>query len=161
MQINTDITYFPINKEILYPTYIRDRQQMKNRIAYTKSMKHGDWDNFIPSEPQVTQSQELAKETNFKDLPDGTQIINGTKNISEFGQDIEFVAPFVCIMAAVVAKKYGIATWSTDIVDYVLKCGNELYGASKLRYDQVNKHNLTISMVTERCFRCRSWRSQK
>lgn len=85
----------------------------------------------------MTQSEELRKESNFKELPDGTQIINGTKNIAEFGKDIEYMAPFVCIMAAVVAKKYGIITWTGDIVDYILKCGNELYKTSKLRYDQV------------------------
>ncbi|CAH2003560.1 unnamed protein product [Acanthoscelides obtectus] len=27
--VNTDITYFPIKKEILYPTYLRDKQQMR------------------------------------------------------------------------------------------------------------------------------------
>lgn len=110
---------------------------MKDRITYPKT-KSTVWDEYVPPEVEVTQSQELKKETNFKDLPDGTQIVSGTKNISEFGQDIEFIAPFVCIMAAVVAKKYGIVTWTGDIVDYILKCGNELYGASKLRYDQVN-----------------------
>ncbi|KAJ8921144.1 hypothetical protein NQ315_013615, partial [Exocentrus adspersus] len=138
-EVNTDVTYFPIHKEILYPTYIRGKQQMKNRIAYSKSAKDDGWDDFIPTEPEVTQSQELLKESNFKDLPDGAQIINGTKNISEFGGDIEFIAPFVCIMAGVVARKYTIGTWTPEIVDYVLKCGNELYRASKVRYDQVSK----------------------
>ncbi|XP_023310427.1 uncharacterized protein LOC108904110 [Anoplophora glabripennis] len=145
-QVNTDISFFPIHKEILYPTYIRGKQRMRNRLAYPKPTKGDGWTEYVPPEVEVTQSEELKKETNFKELPDGTQIVSGTKNISEFGKDIEFIAPFICIMAAVVSKKYGITTWTGEIVDYILKCGNELYRASKLRYDQVSK--LEIPKIT-------------
>lgn len=53
------------------------------------------------------------------------------------------MAPFVCVMADVVAKKYSILSWTPEIVDYVLKCGVELYNASKFRYDQVGAKMLT------------------
>ncbi|CAH2003558.1 unnamed protein product [Acanthoscelides obtectus] len=143
--VNTDITYFPIKKEILYPTYLRDKQQMRYRMQRYKATDD-EWDLFIAAEPDVSKSEELRKETNFVDLPDDTQIVLGTKNVASLNQDVEFVAPFVCIMAGVVSKKYSILTWTTEIVDYILKCGMELYKASKLRYDQVSK--LEIPKVT-------------
>jgi len=69
------------------------------------------------------------------------QIIRGTKNVSQFGEEVEFMAPFVCVMACVVARKYSILSWTPEIVDYILKCGVELYSASKFRYDQVRRHD--------------------
>ncbi|XP_050312085.1 uncharacterized protein LOC126747459 isoform X2 [Anthonomus grandis grandis] len=137
-EINTELTYFPIRREVLYPTYIRGRQDMKKRLQNVK--KPYEWDDvYVPIVPDVSKSEELKKETNFVDLPDDTQIIRGNKNISAFGEDVEFMAPFICVMADVVAKKYSILSWTSEIVDYVLKCGVELYNASKVRYDQVSK----------------------
>lgn len=110
---------------------------MKYRLQRYK-FTEDNWDTYLPPEPVITQSEELKKETNFITLPDDTEIIYGTKNVADFGKDVEFMAPFICIMAGVVAKKYSILSWSTEIVDYILKCGKELYAASKFRYDQVN-----------------------
>ncbi|CAH1118613.1 unnamed protein product [Phaedon cochleariae] len=139
-QVNTDITYFPIKREILYPTYLRDRQRVKYRLQKYRFTEE-DWENYLPpSPPEITRSEELRKETNFVNLPDDTQIILGGKNVADAGgEDVEFVAPFVCIMAGVVAKKYSISSWTGEIVDYIIKCGNELHAASKFRYDQVSK----------------------
>ncbi|XP_074039689.1 uncharacterized protein isoform X2 [Leptinotarsa decemlineata] len=145
-QVNTDITYFPIKREILYPTDLRGKQQMKYRLQKYKFTDE-DWENYMPpSPPDVTKSQELKKDTNFVDLPDDTQIIIGSKNVANYGKEVEFIAPFVCIMAGVVSKKYSILSWTQDIVDYILKCGNELYGTSKFRYDQVS--TLEIPRIT-------------
>ncbi|CAG9853720.1 unnamed protein product [Phyllotreta striolata] len=148
-QINTEITYFPIKRDILYPTCLKGKQAMKKRLERMKYKD--DWENYLPPcPPTVTQSQELRFNTNFAKLPDNSEIILGTKNLvgAMIGSDvpIEYVAPFICIMADVVAKKYTILTWTTEIVDYVLKCGNELFGAAKLRYDQVSK--LEIPKIT-------------
>ncbi|KAL1502117.1 hypothetical protein ABEB36_007309 [Hypothenemus hampei] len=152
-EINTDLTYFQIKKDILYPTYVRGKQQMKMR--FNKSKKLFEWDDFyVPIDPGVTQSEELRKDTNFIDLPDDTQIIRGTKNISEFGEEVEFMAPFVCIMAGVVAKKYSILSWTPELVDYVLKCGLELYKASKFRYDQVSKLEIPQISLGKTKFTC-------
>uniref|UniRef100_A0A6P7G2I3 Uncharacterized protein LOC114333566 isoform X1 n=2 Tax=Diabrotica virgifera virgifera TaxID=50390 RepID=A0A6P7G2I3_DIAVI len=146
MEINTELTYFPIKKEILYPTYIRGKQQMKYRLQKYKFTEE-DWENYLPpSPPDLTQSEELKKDTNFIDLPDDTQIILGSKNVAHLGKTVEYIAPFVCIMANVVAKKYSIISWTGEIVDYILRCGNELYSASKFRYDQVSK--LEIPRIT-------------
>lgn len=87
--------------------------------------------------PEVTQSQELAKESNFVTMPDDSQLIRGTTNMAVYGENVEFLAPFVCIMAVAVAKKFELCTWSTEIVDYILKCGSILFKAVKVRYDQV------------------------
>ncbi|XP_056633873.1 uncharacterized protein LOC130443327 [Diorhabda sublineata] len=145
-EINTDLTYFPIRKDILYPTYVRGKQQMQYRLQKYKFTDE-DWENYLPpSPPEITRSQELKKETNFIDLPDDTQIILGSKNVGDLGEPVEYIAPFICIMASVVAKKYSLGSWTGDIVDYILKCGNELYTASKFRYDQVSK--LEIPRIT-------------
>ncbi|CAG9770182.1 unnamed protein product [Ceutorhynchus assimilis] len=152
-QMNTDLTYFPIKKEILYPTNVRAKQRMKARVAQAK--KPFDWQqSFEPLAPDVTKSEELNKETNFVDLPDDTQIIRGTKNIAGFGADIEFMAPFVCVMADVVAKKYSVLSWTPEIIDYVLKCGSELHQASKFRYDQVSKLEIPQISLGKSKFTC-------
>lgn len=91
------------------------------------------------SDVEVTQSKELAKESNFVDLPDNSQIVTGGSNIANFGEDPEYMAPFACIMAAVIGKKYNVLTWSKDVIDYALKCGSELYNKSTVRFDQVPK----------------------
>lgn len=134
--MNTDVTFFPIKREVLYPTYLRGKQQMKYRLERYK-FAEDDWNTYLPPEPIVTQSQELQKETNFIKLPDDTEIVYGTQNVADFGKDIEFVAPFISIMACVVSRKYSILSWTSEIVDYILKCGAELYSASKFRFDQV------------------------
>ncbi|XP_030747485.1 uncharacterized protein LOC115875983 isoform X2 [Sitophilus oryzae] len=135
-EMNTELTFFSIKKEVLYPTLLRGKQRMKTRPFKSENK----WEDlFVPLVPDVTKSEELRKETNFVNLPDDTQIIRGTKNIADFGEETEFMAPFICVMADVVAKKYSILSWNSDIVDYVLKCGTELYKASKFRYDQVSK----------------------
>lgn len=91
-------------------------------------------------EPDVTQKEELEKESNFVGMPDYSQLILGTKNMTAFGDahDLEFMAPFVCVMATIVARKYSIITWTSDIIDYILKCGAELYQKSTIRFDQAS-----------------------
>lgn len=85
----------------------------------------------------TTQSKELQKPNNFLDLPDNSQILRGTSNIANHGDDVEFMAPFINIMATCVAEKYSVVTWSKEIVDYVLECGSELFKQSSVRFDQV------------------------
>lgn len=85
----------------------------------------------------TTQSQELAKPNNYMDLPDDSQILRGKSNIADYGEDVEFMAPFVSIMATCIAEKYSVITWTTNIVDYVLQCGSELFKQSSIRFDQV------------------------
>lgn len=136
--MNTDITvgFLPVPREVLPPTNMRWKQKMKKdqELARKRDMLIAQG---ILVEPEVTQSMELAKTSNFIDLPDNTQLIRGTVNISEFGKEVDYMAPFVCMMANAVAQKYSLATWSTDVIDYVLRSGIKLYELSRVRYDQV------------------------
>ncbi|RZC38817.1 uncharacterized protein BDFB_004744 [Asbolus verrucosus] len=106
----------------------------------------GKYDFQMTPEPDVSMSEELRKDTNFLNLPDDSQIVLGTKNMAQFGADLEIMAPFISIMAATVAKKYAIDSWSKEIVDYVLKCGAELHENSNTRYDQ--NYKLEIAKIS-------------
>lgn len=57
--------------------------------------------------------------------------------MAKYGEELEFMAPFVSIMAVAVSKKFAIVSWSPEIVNYVLKCGAELHKSVNVRYDQV------------------------
>lgn len=131
-QINTDVTcaYLPLKLEVLRPLGNR------RRTPRTRTLERFEKPP-ITDALDVTQSEELAKDSNFVDLPDGSQIVLGTENMSKYGDELEFMAPFVSIMATAVAKKFAIISWSSDIVNYVLKCGAELYKSVNVRYDQV------------------------
>ncbi|KAF2899351.1 hypothetical protein ILUMI_06824 [Ignelater luminosus] len=137
-QVNTDITvgFLPVPRDVLPPTSMRWKQKMKKQqeLARKREMLIAQG---VLIEPEVTQSMELAKTNNFINLPDNTQLLRGRANISEFGKEVDYMAPFVCMMAVAVAQKYSLATWSTDIVDYVLRSGVKLYELSRVRYDQV------------------------
>lgn len=131
-QVNTDVTcaYLPLKLEVLRP------QGNRRRTPRTQTLQRFERPT-ITDPLTTTQSEELAKESNFIDLPDGSQIILGAENMSKYGDDLEFMAPFVSIMAVAVAKKFAIISWSPEIVNYVLKCGAELFKSVNVRYDQV------------------------
>lgn len=107
----------------------------KNRMEVPQS----EASDLLAPEPEITQSQELAKENNFVDLPDGSQLLRGSKEVKEFGEFSEAIAPYMCIMAAAVGAKYSVSTWSMDVVNYVLQCGAELHKKSKIRFEEVAK----------------------
>ncbi|KAB0791416.1 hypothetical protein PPYR_03216 [Photinus pyralis] len=137
-QVNTDITvgFLPVPRDLLSPTNIRWKQRMLKEREVARRRQILIMEEAV-GQPILTQSMELAKESNFVDLPDGSQIIRGTCNIAGLGEDVEYMAPFVCMMSAAVAQKYALGTWSKEIVDYALGSGAKLYGLSKVRYDQV------------------------
>ncbi|KAF5281690.1 hypothetical protein FQA39_LY17711 [Lamprigera yunnana] len=151
-EVNTNITIgcFPIPRDILKPTNI----SWKLKILKAKELERKRQCVFKECrdiEPEVTQSMEWEKETNFINLPDCSQILLGTCNISAMGDDIEYMAPFVCMMASAVAQKYNLNSWSKEIVDYTLRSGFKLYSLSKVRYDQVPI--LDVPRVTLGCNR--------
>ncbi|KAF5279335.1 hypothetical protein FQR65_LT15408 [Abscondita terminalis] len=137
-QVNTDITvgFLPIAREILPPTDV----SWKTRMLKQKEMEKRRQMMILQCSdcpPVITQSTELAKESNFVDLPDNSQIILGSCDISAFGSNVHYMAPYVCMMASAVAQKYTLNTWSHDVIDYTLRSGAKLYSLSKVRYDQV------------------------
>ncbi|KAK5638442.1 hypothetical protein RI129_012737 [Pyrocoelia pectoralis] len=137
-QVNTDITvgFLPVPRDVLPPTNIREKQKMLKEMEVARRRQILTMEEVLV-QPVLTQSMELAKDSNFIDLPDGSQLIRGGQNIVQFGENIEYMAPFVCMMASAVAQKYMLATWSKEIVDYALGSGAKLYVLSKVRYDQV------------------------
>ncbi|KAL3271893.1 hypothetical protein HHI36_022363, partial [Cryptolaemus montrouzieri] len=138
--LSAGISGFMLHPEVLQPTNLTKTLGRKRRVFY-KSQQGSIVLGYEP-EPDITQSEELRKENNFVELPDSSQIVRGKTNMADLqgqGGDMEFLAPFVCVMATAVAKKFSLVSWSSDVVEYVLKCGQELYKASKFRYDQVSR----------------------
>ncbi|GBP05473.1 hypothetical protein EVAR_2990_1 [Eumeta japonica] len=74
---------------------------------------------------ECTPSTELAKPHNFKELPDGSQIISGTHAIGD--TNAYEILPFVAIMAIVTSYKYSINTWTRNIVNFVLDAAKQLH----------------------------------
>lgn len=81
-----------------------------------------------------TPSEELLKPSNFKSLPDTTQIIRGSTSICE--PDASEVLPFAAIMAIITSYKYSVNTWTKGIVDFIID------GALKLHKNKKEKFQL-------------------
>nr|XP_022920512.1 uncharacterized protein LOC111428977 [Onthophagus taurus] len=120
---------------LLKPNITKIGDELQEKVAI---QKYYDEDGLLV-EPEITQSKELAKASNFIDLPDGSQIIRGRYDVKQYSPDADLLAPYICIMAAAVAGKYQVSTWSPDIVDYVLRCGSELHQKSKYQFLEVAK----------------------
>ena len=72
------------------PVISRDIQTLTRRRK--AEMKGAAYDFDLTPELEITLSEELEKETNFVDLPDGSQIILGATNMAGFGKELEFMA---------------------------------------------------------------------
>ncbi|KAK4878460.1 hypothetical protein RN001_010966 [Aquatica leii] len=137
-QVNTDITvsFLPIPRDILPLTDIRLKQKLLKQKEIERRRQMAIMQSSMGA-PIITQSMELAKDSNFVDLPDNTQIILGSSDITNHGGDVDYMAPFICMMASAVAQKYLLSSWSKEIIDYTLRSGAKLYSLAKVRYDQV------------------------
>ncbi|XP_063827397.1 uncharacterized protein LOC135076859 [Ostrinia nubilalis] len=87
---------------------------------------------------EMSPSQELAQPSNFKNLPDNTQIIRGTSGISDQG-GLE-ILPFASIMAIVTSYKYSINTWTPGIVNFVVDTANKLYNNKQEKFQLAPAH---------------------
>lgn len=88
---------------------------------------------------ELTPSQELLQPSNFKNLPDNTQIIRGTTTGICDGKGLE-VLPFAAIMAIVTSYKYSISTWTPGIVNFVVDTASKLYAAKKEKFQLAPAH---------------------
>ena len=79
---------------------------------------------LVETELEITPQEELAKPSNFKNLPDNTQIVRGTAAITDNPID---VLPFAAIMAIVTSYKYTVNTWTEGIVNFVVDTAKKLY----------------------------------
>ncbi|CAH2040497.1 unnamed protein product, partial [Iphiclides podalirius] len=75
--------------------------------------------------PEVTPSEEFAKPSNFKSLPDSSQIVHGSSAITD--ADAQDILPFAAIMAIVTSYKYSINTWTPGVVNFVLDTAKKLF----------------------------------
>lgn len=63
---------------------------------------------------------ENVENVDFRDMPDGSQVMLATRNllqVVEYNESISVVAP---LLACVLSTKYGIHTWQTSCLDFVL-----------------------------------------
>lgn len=88
---------------------------------------------------EMTPSQELAQPSNFKNLPDNTQIIRGTSAGIADGKGLE-ILPFSAIIAIVTSYKYSINTWTPGIVNFIVDTGNKLYGNKQEKFQLAPAH---------------------
>lgn len=89
----------------------------------------------------VTREDELEKPSNFKDLPDNSQIVRGTSSVSDPGavETIDLL-PFGAIMAIVTSYKYSINTWTPGIVNFVVDTAKRLYENKQQKFQLAPVH---------------------
>lgn len=107
-----------VDRKILLTEDARQRSKLRQ---YRKKLSPPLDELLVESTP----SEELYKPSNFKTLPDNSQIIRGTSAIT--GGDAPSVLPFAAIMAIVTSYKYMISTWTPEIVNFVIDSGKKLY----------------------------------
>ncbi|XP_046967526.1 uncharacterized protein LOC124535371 [Vanessa cardui] len=120
-----------VDREILLTEDAQYRFKLRQlRKKMTPPLLETDFD--------LTAEEELEKPSNFKNLPDNTQIIRGTSAISE-GSAID-VLPFAAIMAIVTSYKYAVNTWTTGLVNFVVDTANKLYQNKKEKFQLAPVH---------------------
>ncbi|VVC87446.1 unnamed protein product [Leptidea sinapis] len=86
----------------------------------------------------ISLEEELAKPSNFKNLPDNTQIIRGTNAINN--EKAIDVLPFAAIMAIVTSYKYSVNTWTAGIVNFVVDTAKKLYDNKRDKFQHSPMH---------------------
>lgn len=114
-------------REILEP----NKPPLPERRPRAKSQKR------IEAARGVTQSMELAKASNYIELPDGSEVLYGSKNITMLSYDYEDASPFVSAVAIVMESKYTLTTWTQSVVDAILDYGIALYSSLEVKYSDV------------------------
>ncbi|KAL4711410.1 hypothetical protein ACJJTC_016164 [Scirpophaga incertulas] len=123
--------------EIVKPVQINRHILLTEDAKYRSKLRQISKNSTLPLvefQIETTPSQELLAPSNFKNLPDNTQIIRGTSAIVD-SNGLE-VLPFGAIMAIVTSYKYTISTWTSGIIDFVVQTANKLY-ANKLEKFQL------------------------
>jgi hypothetical protein len=89
---------------------------------------------LVPSiEKFMTMSQEAEIPTEFQKLPDKTEIIQGTRNLFEIDHDMPNLSLIVAVSAILTSAKYSIASWTPEIVNFVLENAEKLTNGMKLK----------------------------
>ncbi|KAJ8719004.1 hypothetical protein PYW07_016560 [Mythimna separata] len=106
-------------------------RKIRNKIS-PPLMEHGT---------EVTPEQELEKPTNFRDLPDASQIIRGQSTVIKPNEVATIdKLPFGAIMAIVTSYKYSIHSWTPAIVDFVIMTALKLYDNKHQKFQMAPAH---------------------
>ncbi|KAJ8724456.1 hypothetical protein PYW08_015930 [Mythimna loreyi] len=96
---------------------------------------------LMEDEIEVTAEQELEKPTNFRDLPDSSQIIRGQHTMTKPTEAATIdKLPFGAIIAIVTSYKYSIHSWTPAIVDFVVNTALKLYDAKQQKFQMAPAH---------------------
>ncbi|KAG6441379.1 hypothetical protein O3G_MSEX001723 [Manduca sexta] len=87
---------------------------------------------------ETSPSEELKKPSNFKQLPDSTQIVRGSSAITE--SDALDILPFSAIMAIVTSYKYNTNSWTSGIVNFVVDTAKKLYQNKQEKFQMAPAH---------------------
>ncbi|XP_068622996.1 uncharacterized protein [Battus philenor] len=90
----------------------------------------------IPTD--FTPSEELLKPSNFKTLPDNSQIVKGSSAITE--KEAKDVLPFAAIMAIVTSYKYSINSWTPGIVNFIVDTAKKLFKNKREKFQLAPVH---------------------
>ncbi|KAG5672850.1 hypothetical protein PVAND_002939 [Polypedilum vanderplanki] len=115
----------------------------------------------IINDEELTLSKEKLVKSHYQELPDMTQIIRGTKSIYALPLDpnifnYENYSVLIGISAILTSTKYSIATWSPEIIDYILGCGQIMASALKLTHRMsfytADEHNLPKIHINDKFY---------
>lgn len=93
----------------------------KTDLGHLKEMRrkliHGIDEKLEKSDTKIQSKDILLEiETNFQELPDGSEIISGTKNLEE----INISELFIGLSSILISQKYVVSTWDINVVDLVI-----------------------------------------
>lgn len=103
---------------------------------HKKQMKYHD--KVVLKQPS-RYDDDTTKKTYFVKLPDDSEILYGSKNITQFGDEFEMAAPFVSAVAILMEQKYGLLKWTHRVIDTVLDYGWAVYSHADLKYTDAPK----------------------
>ncbi|RVE40516.1 hypothetical protein evm_014834 [Chilo suppressalis] len=96
---------------------------------------------LMEARAELTPSQKRLHPSNFKNLPDNTEIIRGTTQGISDEKGLE-VLPFAAIMAIVTSYKYTLNTWTPGIVNFVVDTAKKLHSKKKEKFQLAPVHIL-------------------
>lgn len=93
---------------------------------------------LVEGDIELSPTEELQKPSNFKNLPDNTQIVRGSSALTE--DNAVDILPFAAIMALVTSYKYTINTWTAGIVNFVVDTAKKLYQNKQEKFQLAPVH---------------------
>lgn len=144
IEVNTDLLGVnPLPRILLEPTDMSRTLKAKRRAMAIAIMRLRRREDENDEEDQV---EELKRKSNYVTLPDCSQVLYGSTNVAVVESDrYEDAHPYVSLMALVMMRKYSLHTWSTQIVDFIVTTGVEIYKAVEIDYGSF--HMLEIPQV--------------